>query len=181
MNKYCNRHLFVCIILFLGLNLKAIAQDKIATGPVTPSLDSAFVLSTKQAINADDSGLLSDSLNTPTLQQADSTIIHQNAYNKGFQDGYKYYNPSNERIVGACFILFPIVGIPGSLYYSFTKVKDREVQLSYHYRQNKSEYYRSGYLAGAGKRRRVAVWSSFGGTVGAMGLVALMYSSSKNQ
>ena len=177
MNKYFNRHLFACILLFLGLNLKAIAQDKIATGPVTPTLDSAHVSNTKETINTGDTVLLSDSLLTPIFQQTDSTTINQNTYQKGFKDGYKYYNPSTERIAGACFILMPIIGIPGSIYYSFTKVKEREVQWNYHYQQNKSEYYRSGYLAGAGKRRRVAVWSTFGGTVGAMGLVGLILTS----
>ncbi|MEK0420473.1 MAG: hypothetical protein RLZZ161_324 [Bacteroidota bacterium] len=110
----------------------------------------------------------------------DTTKTAEENYRQGFQDGYQYYRPVTERIVGASVILVPFVSLPGCIYYSFTKVKEREV-LSYRYQKNTNADYRNGYLAGASRRRRVAAWSNFGGVVGTAAVLGIMLSSAYSQ
>jgi hypothetical protein len=115
---------------------------------------------------------------------ADTAKQATEQYNKGFQDGYNNYQPNAERIVGVSVLLLPMFSIPGCIYYSFKKVSEHNISDD-SYLSNPNLKYRSGYLAGASKRRRVAAWSCFGGAVGvfagAGAVVALLYAGGNGQ
>lgn len=118
--------------------------------------------------------------NFGSASSANTAQNSEEQYRKGFKDGYQYYQPHKERLLGASFIVLPFVSLPGCIYLSFKKVSDHEI-LSYRYQNNKNVDYRNGYLAGASKRRRVAVWSTFGGVVGAGAAIGLLYSMGNGQ
>lgn len=103
-----------------------------------------------------------------SLYRTNSSI----AYEKGFQDGFNEYRPTAERVSG---VLSVFVGIPGVIVpiaVSSTKVKARNIQNPAFVNSN-SDVYRNAYLEGASKRRRQAVWSSYGITAGTAGVVAV--------
>ena len=106
-----------------------------------------------------------DTGKTEFIHPADTAKQATEQYNKGFQDGYNNYQPNAERIVGVSVLLLPMVSLPGCIYYSFKKVSEHNISDD-SYLSNPNFKYRSGYLAGASKRRRVAAWSCFGGAVG---------------
>lgn len=114
------------------------------------------------------------------LSSADSAKTAEQQYQTGFQEGYQYYQPTTERAVGASVILLPFIALPGCIYYSFKKVNERDI-LNHRFQKNTNPDYRSGYLAGASKRRRVAAWSTFGGVVGAGAAIGLLYSMGNGQ
>ena len=114
------------------------------------------------------------------LSSADSAKTAEQQYQTGFQEGYQYYQPNTERAVGASVILLPFIALPGCIYYSFKKVNERDI-LNHRFQKNTNPDYRSGYLAGASKRRRVAAWSTFGGVVGAGAAIGLLYSMGNGQ
>lgn len=114
------------------------------------------------------------------LSSADSAKTAEQQYQTGFQEGYQYYQPHTERVVGASVFLLPFVALPGCIYYSFKKVNERDI-LNHRFQKNTNPDYRSGYLAGASKRRRVAAWSTFGGVVGAGAAIGLLYSMGNGQ
>ncbi len=114
------------------------------------------------------------------LSSADSAKTAEQQYQTGFQEGYQYYQPTTERAVGASVILLPFIALPGCIYYSFKKVNERDI-LNHRFQKNTNPDYRSGYLAGASKRRRVAAWSTFGGVVGAGTAIGLLYTLGNGQ
>ena len=114
------------------------------------------------------------------LLSADSAKTAEQQYQTGFQEGYQYYQPNTERAVGASVILLPFIALPGCIYYSFKKVNERDI-LNHRFQKNTNPDYRSGYLAGASKRRRVAAWSTFGGIVGAGTAIGLLYALGNGQ
>lgn len=114
------------------------------------------------------------------LSSADSAKTAEQQYQTGFQEGYQYYQPNTERAVGASVILLPFIALPGCIYYSFKKVNERDI-LNHRFQKNTNPDYRSGYLAGASKRRRVAAWSTFGGVVGAGTAIGLLYTLGNGQ
>jgi hypothetical protein len=114
------------------------------------------------------------------LSSADSAKTAEQQYQTGFQEGYQYYQPNTERAVGASVILLPFIALPGCIYYSFKKVNERDI-LNHRFQKNTNPDYRSGYLAGASKRRRVAAWSTFGGIVGAGTAIGLLYALGNGQ
>jgi len=114
------------------------------------------------------------------LSSADSAKTAEQQYQTGFQEGYQYYQPNTERAVGASVILLPFIALPGCIYYSFKKVNERDI-LNHRFQKNTNPDYRSGYLAGASKRRRVAAWSTFGGIVGAGTAIGLLYTLGNGQ
>jgi hypothetical protein len=118
--------------------------------------------------------------NALSVSSADSAKTADQQYQTGFQEGYQYYQPNTERLVGASVILLPFIALPGCIYYSFKKVTEKDV-LNYRFQKNTSTDYRSGYLAGASKRRRVAAWSTFGGIVGAGTAIGLLYALGNGQ
>lgn len=114
------------------------------------------------------------------LSSADSAKTAEQQYQTGFQEGYQNYQPNTERAVGASVILLPFIALPGCIYYSFKKVNERDI-LNHRFQKNTNPDYRSGYLAGASKRRRVAAWSTFGGIVGAGTAIGLLYALGNGQ
>jgi len=114
------------------------------------------------------------------LSSADSAKTAEQQYQTGFQEGYQNYQPNTERAVGASVILLPFIALPGCIYYSFKKVNERDI-LNHRFQKNTNPDYRSGYLAGASKRRRVAAWSTFGGVVGAGIAIGLLYTLGNGQ
>ena len=114
------------------------------------------------------------------LSSADSAKTAEQQYQTGFQEGYQNYQPNTERAVGASVILLPFIALPGCIYYSFKKVNERDI-LNHRFQKNTNPDYRSGYLAGASKRRRVAAWSTFGGVVGAGTAIGLLYTLGNGQ
>jgi len=114
------------------------------------------------------------------LSSADSAKTAEQQYQTGFQEGYQNYQPNTERAVGASVILLPFIALPGCIYYSFKKVNERDI-LNHRFQKNTNPDYRSGYLAGASKRRRVAAWSTFGGIVGAGTAIGLLYTLGNGQ
>jgi hypothetical protein len=115
---------------------------------------------------------------------ADTAKQATEQYNKGFQDGFNNYQPNAERIVGVSVLLLPMVSLPGCIYYSFKKVSEKNIPDS-RYQTNSNVNYRTGYVAGASKRRRVAAWSCFGGAVGVFAgagtVVGLLYAGGNGQ
>ena len=109
--------------------------------------------------------LAKDTGKTEEIQHADSAKHTSEQFNKGFQDGYRHYQPNAERVVGLSVLLVPMFALPGCIYYTFKKVSEKNIPDS-RYQTNSNVNYRSGYVAGASKRRRVAAWSCFGGAVG---------------
>lgn len=111
---------------------------------------------------------------------SDTTIANgDNQYEKGFQDGFNRYQPTDERWAGIGAgignFLIPIGGLAVPIVYSFVKVSPRKIQDN-EFMVSKSESYRKGYIDGASKRRRTAVWSSYGISTGAavVGIVTLL-------
>jgi hypothetical protein len=125
-----------------------------------------------------------DTGKTELNHPADTAKQATEQYNKGFQDGFNNYQPNAERIVGVSVLLLPMVSLPGCIYYSFKKVSEHNISDD-RYLSNPNFNYRSGYLAGASKRRRVAAWSSFGGALGAFAgagaVVGLLYAGGNGQ
>ena len=89
------------------------------------------------------------------------------AYEIGFEDGYRGYKPTTERWVGVGAVLTAYVGILAPIGYSLAKVQPNNVREN-KFHNSKNSNYRRGYLDGASKRRRVAVWSAYGITTGAV-------------
>lgn len=118
--------------------------------------------------------------NALSVSSEDSVKTAEQQYRIGFLEGYQYYQPNTERAVGASVILLPFIALPGCIYYSFKKVNERDV-LNHRFQKNTNPDYRSGYLAGASKRRRVAAWSTFGGIVGAGTAIGLLYALGNGQ
>lgn len=109
--------------------------------------------------------LVADTVKTESIQAADTVQNTADQYKEGFKDGFQNYQPNAERIVGLSVLLLPMFALPGCIYYSFKKVSQSNIVDS-RYQTNPNVNYRSGYVAGASKRRRVAAWSCFGGAVG---------------
>ena len=111
---------------------------------------------------------------TSSTTKQDSFANDAIAYERGFADGYKGYKPTTERWVGAGAVLTAYVGILAPIGYSLAKVQPHNVREN-KFHNSKNSNYRRGYLDGASKRRRVAVWSAYGITTGAIvGTVVLL-------
>jgi hypothetical protein len=95
------------------------------------------------------------------------------AYQQGYDDGFKKYHPVNERVVGSLSVLAGLPGIAIPIIISTTNVKASKIK-SPEFVNNTNQYYRNGYLEGASKRRRNAVWSAYGITSGALGVASLV-------
>lgn len=99
----------------------------------------------------------------------DSSLSATGSYLLGVEDGLARYRPISERWAGVgaglgTFII-PYVPIIVPIAYSACKVPERKIE-DIKYTQNNSESYRKGYMDGATKRRRRAVWSAYGITTG---------------
>jgi hypothetical protein len=112
---------------------------------------------------------------TGSMSKTDSFANDGIAYARGFADGYKGYKPTTERLVGAGAVIFAYVGILAPIGYSMAKVQANNIREE-KFHNSKNNNYRRGYLDGASKRRRVAVWSAYGITAGAVvvGATALL-------
>ena len=86
-------------------------------------------------------------------------------YNQGYDNGFQNYRPTNERIAGVASFLLGFPGIAVPIIISTTKVKAKQIS-DPAFTLSNNENYKSGYLAGANKRRAQAVWSSYGITYG---------------
>lgn len=96
------------------------------------------------------------------------------AYEIGFEDGYRGYKPTTERLIGVGSVFVAYVGILGPIAYSMVRMQPNNVREN-KFHNSKNYHYRKGYLDGATKRRRVAVWSAYGITTGAIvGTVVLL-------
>ena len=114
-----------------------------------------------------------------TLDSRFTDTNANNSYRKGYEAGYASYRVSEENLAGVAaglgsFVL-PYAAIFVPIGYSAIKVPTRKIS-DQRFIQNKNESYRKGYLAGASKRRRRAVWHSYGITTGTclVGIVALL-------
>jgi hypothetical protein len=113
---------------------------------------------------------------------SDTNSLQENQYEKGVDDGFERYRPTEERWAGVCaamgnFIIPACIVVP--IVYSVTKVPARKIQDN-QYIVSKNDSYKRGYLEGATKRRRRAVWTSYGITTGAaiaglVGFVVLVF------
>lgn len=83
------------------------------------------------------------------------------AYQVGFTEGYQRYHPYQERITGAASVFLIYYGWIPPLAMSMSKVKPNKINDPL-FLSSRNEDYRRGYLQGASKRRREAVWSSYG-------------------
>ncbi|NBP05821.1 MAG: hypothetical protein EBV15_06335 [Bacteroidetes bacterium] len=99
----------------------------------------------------------------------DTSASAKEKYVQGFEDGLARYKPTEERWagVGAGFgtFLLPYGAIIVPIVYSVSKVPAKQIQ-DIKFVQNNQESYRKGYMDGATKRRRRAVWSAYGITTG---------------
>lgn len=100
---------------------------------------------------------------------SDTNTLQENQYEKGVDDGFERYRPTEERWVGVGaglgnFVIPACIVVP--IVYSVTKVPARKIQDN-QYIVSKNDSYRRGYIEGATKRRRRAVWTSYGITTGA--------------
>lgn len=114
---------------------------------------------------------------TQDSRSIDTNLI--DLYRQGYEAGYTNYGVSAENLAGVVAGLgnftIPYVAIFIPVAYSVIKVPAKKIS-DQRFIQNRSESYRKGYLAGASKRRRRAVWHSYGITTGTclVGIVALL-------
>jgi hypothetical protein len=100
-------------------------------------------------------------------------------YREGYEAGYTNYSVSAENLAGVVAGLgnftIPYVAIFIPVAYTVIQVPAKKIS-DQRFIQNRNESYRKGYLAGASKRRRRAVWHSYGITTGTclVGLVGLL-------
>lgn len=100
---------------------------------------------------------------------SDTNSLKENQYEKGLDDGFDRYRPTEERWAGigaglGNFLIPACIVVP--IAYSVSKVSSRKIQDN-QFIVSKNDSYRRGYLEGATKRRRRAVWTSYGITTGA--------------
>jgi hypothetical protein len=114
-----------------------------------------------------------------TTEGRDTSAASREQYEMGFEDGLARYRPTGERWAGigaglGSFI-FPAGGIVIPIVYSVSKIPPRRIEDN-KFTFSNNDSYRKGYLEGAQKRRRRAVWSSYGITTGTVlaGFVALL-------
>jgi hypothetical protein len=87
------------------------------------------------------------------------------AYINGYAAGFKNYRPTAERVAGVGSFFLGLPGIAVPIIISTSKVKAKQIS-DPAFTLSNNENYKSGYLAGANKRRAQAVWSSYGITYG---------------
>jgi hypothetical protein len=109
----------------------------------------------------------------------DTSPASREQYEVGFEDGLARYRPTGERWAGVGAglgsFLLPAAGIVVPIVYSVSKIPARRIEDN-KFNFSNNDAYRKGYLEGAQKRRRRAVWSSYGITTGTVlaGFVALL-------
>jgi hypothetical protein len=114
-----------------------------------------------------------------TRDSSDADTNVNNSYQKGYEAGYTSYRVSGENTAGVLAglgnFIVPYAAIFIPIAYTVIKVPDKNIS-DQRFIQNKNELYRKGYIEGATKRRRRAVWHSYGITTGTclVGIVALL-------
>ncbi|MBL7811953.1 MAG: hypothetical protein JNL57_06980 [Bacteroidetes bacterium] len=113
-----------------------------------------------------------DTLNPLTVEQANASSPDTSEkqaevnYQQGFKEGYQHTQAGPVVAAGiASGCLTPYGGIAVPIILSLSKVKGTKIS-DPAYTQSKSPAYKEGYLKGAGRKRRTAIWSGYGGTVG---------------
>jgi hypothetical protein len=94
------------------------------------------------------------------------------AYIAGYDNGFKNYRPTAERVAGVGSFFLGLPGIAVPIIISTNKVKAKQIN-DPAFTLNNNENYKSGYLEGATKRRRQAVWSSYGITCGVVSVATI--------
>ena len=125
-----------------------------------------------------------DTFNTKFITSGfdDTSLTGKEQYALGFGDGFNRYKPTEEHWsgVGAGIgnFIFPYGAFVIPLVYSASKVPVKKIR-DEKFLTNNHESYRRGYLDGAGKRRRNAVWSAYGITTGTcvVGIGLLIYAA----
>lgn len=105
----------------------------------------------------------------------DSFISTVAAFETGMTHGYERYKPRTESVAGGMSWLLTYWSWVIPLAYSTSKIKPRQID-DRQFQSSTNIYYREGYLKGAMRRRRQAVWTSYGVT-GTVIVSAVVYTA----